>query len=76
MIFQKLNTKSAKVCSVKGAGQNIIAIIFDPLYLKVNSVTENTTFGSFISVVKSVQFRYDLIVISLSINLDMPRMGL
>ena len=62
---------------MKGAGQNIIAIIFfDPLYLKVNYVTENTSFGSFKSVVISIQSRYHLIVISLSINLDMLTMGL
>ena len=40
-----------------------------------NSVTENTSVGSFISVVKSIQLRYHLIVISLSINLDMLRTG-
>ena len=34
------------------------------------AVTENTSFGSIISVVISIQFRYHLIVISLSINLD------
>ena len=49
---------------------------FDPLYLKVNSVTENTSFSSYISVVISIQFRYHLTVISLSINLDMLTMGL
>ena len=62
---------------MKGGGSKYYSQnIFDLLYLKVNSVTENNSFGSFISVVISIQFRYHLIVISLCINLDMLTIGL
>ena len=62
---------------MKGGGSKFYShYILTPLYSKVNYATENTSFGSFISVVISIQSRYHLIVISLSMNLDMLTMGL
>ena len=41
---------------LKGAGQNIIAIIVDPPHVRVHSFLQNTPVGSFISVVKTIKY--------------------
>ena len=51
-------------------------IYFDMLLFKVNSVPDKISIGSFIFIVKTFKFKYNLIVISRVIILDMLRTGL